>query len=395
TNRGINPTTSTDPNPTPTPTPTATPAPTSTATPAPTSTPTPVPTATPAPDAPAVSRWTAPTGVRVGTAATLDGTTSTGDGTLTCTWSFEDATGATVWETATGCKITKTFSIAETKYVRLTVVDADGDTNASLKSFAVDAAATPSPTPTATPSPTPTATPSPTPTATPSPTPTATPSPTATPTPPATLAPADLVASYGFDEASGTSVLDDSGKSNAGSISGGAARVSTGKHGQAIRFDGVNDQVVVKDSASLDLTTAMTLEAWVKPSALGSTWRTAVLKENGNGLAYALYANDDRGKAVGYAHTSLDYDATGSALALNAWTHIAVTYDGSTLRYFVNGVQAGSRALSGTMATGTGALKLGGNDVWGEWFKGDVDDVRVWRKPLTAAQIAADMNVDA
>ena len=68
---------------------------------------------------------------------TLDATASTGDGTLTCTWRFENQAGSMVWETATGCRLTKTFTTADTKYVRLTVRDADGDTNESRKSFVV------------------------------------------------------------------------------------------------------------------------------------------------------------------------------------------------------------------------------------------------------------------
>ena len=79
----------------------------------------------------------ATTNVRVGKSVTLDGTRSTGDGTLTCTWSFQNQDGSTVWETATGCKLTKAFQNADTKYVTLTVKDADGDTNASTQSFAV------------------------------------------------------------------------------------------------------------------------------------------------------------------------------------------------------------------------------------------------------------------
>ena len=95
--------------------------------------------------------------------STLDGTRSTGDGPLTCIWTFEDADGATVWETIAGCKLSKTFQAVDTKYVKLTVTDADGDTDSSKQSFAVgeragpdaDAAPTPSPTPTPTPAPTP------------------------------------------------------------------------------------------------------------------------------------------------------------------------------------------------------------------------------------------------
>ena len=55
----------------------------------------------------------------------------------------------------------------------------------------------------------------------------------------------------------------------------------------------MNDIVNVADSASLDLTNRATLEAWVNPNALGSAWRTALLKEQPGQLVYALYANND------------------------------------------------------------------------------------------------------
>ena len=70
--------------------------------------------------------------VTTGTPVTLDGTRSTGNGPLTCTWSFENNNGSIIWETLTGCKLVKTFKYADTKYVNLIVRDADGDTN-SLK----------------------------------------------------------------------------------------------------------------------------------------------------------------------------------------------------------------------------------------------------------------------
>lgn len=137
--------------------------------PAPSPTPTPTPTGTPV-DHPAVATWDAPSGAIIGTPVSLDGSASTGDSPLTCLWGFENSDATTVYETAPGCSITKTFSNPDTKYVRLTVTDADGDTANTLKAFDVG----PSPTPTPTPTPSTTPTPTPTPTATP----------TATPTPP-------------------------------------------------------------------------------------------------------------------------------------------------------------------------------------------------------------------
>src|SRR5688572_10053278 len=135
-----------------------------------------------------------------------------------------------------------------------------------------------------------------------------------------TAAPAGLVAAYAFDEATGSTVVDTSGNANTGTISG-ATRVAGGKYGGALSFDGVNDLVTVADAASLDLTGGMTLEAWVRPSSLGSSWRTAVLKERAGGLAYALYPHTGGQGPSGHVFTGTTEPRArlGSALAANAW----------------------------------------------------------------------------
>ena len=86
-----------------------------------------------------------------------------------------------------------------------------------------------------------------------------------------------LVAAYSFDSGSGSVLSDVSGNRRNGTISG-AVWTSAGRSGGALSFDGVNDLVTVADAASLDLTKGMTLEAWVRPTAMGS-WRTVVTKE--------------------------------------------------------------------------------------------------------------------
>ena len=210
-----------------------------------------------------------------------------------------------------------------------------------------------------------------------------------------------LVLALNFNELSGATALDASGNNLNGTVLG-ATRVE-GRFGGALSFDGVNDWVTVTDTTGspLDLTAGMTLEAWVKPDALNG-WDTALLKERGaNLMSYGLYAHDGAPLAGGVAAPA-GYIRTGSAdqairntapLAVGEWSHLAMTYDGATMRIYVNGVQVASRAQSGAIAVGNGALRIGGNNSFaGEFFRGLIDEVRVYNRALSAAEITQDMN---
>jgi len=205
---------------------------------------------------------------------------------------------------------------------------------------------------------------------------------------------AGLVAAYGFDETSGLQVLDASGNGNHGTISN-AARTTTAKFGRALSFSGSNSLVTVSDSNSLDLTGAMTLSAWAYPTTSVSGWKTLMLKERIGGLAYSLYANSDVARpnstlSIGSSDRQL---TAGSRLPSNAWTHLAATYNGATQRLYVNGVQVGSRAQTGTLNVSANPLRIGGNTVWAnEYFRGLIDEVRVYNRALSQAEIAAVSN---
>ena len=334
------------PNPTPTPTPEP---------PAPTPTPTPTPPPAPAPDtqAPSVPQgmaWTTigqtSIGLRWNTAS--DNVAVTGyriyrNGTLA-------GTTASTSYTVSGLTCGTSYTIA------LTAVDAAGNEShaAAATGTTITAACS-------------------------------------VPTPPATTG---LVGAWGFNEASGSTVADASGKGNLGSING-ATRTTTGKFGRGVSFDGVNDFVTIADSASLDLARGMTIEAWVNPTSTSGS-RTAVFKENraAGHQSYSLYATASSSKPAAEVATGGSYTTLNSSQTIpaNTWTHVAASFDGTTLRIYRNGVQVGSRALSGSLVSTGDPLKIGGNAVWSEWFKGQIDEVRVWNVARTASQVAADMN---
>jgi glucose/arabinose dehydrogenase/chitodextrinase len=199
--------------------------------------------------------------------------------------------------------------------------------------------------------------------------------------------PSSLVAAYSFDEGLGASAADASGNGNTGAI-GASTWVPTGKFSNALSFDGTSAFVSVQDSPSLDLTTAMTLEAWVYPTAGGNDWRDVVYKANDT---YYLESSSGTGAPVVGANFNGPLDGT-SALPLNAWSHLAGTYDGSTMRLYVNGIQVASRPDFGQISPSAGALSIGGDALYGQLFAGRIDEVRIYKTARTASEIQADMN---
>ena len=198
--------------------------------------------------------------------------------------------------------------------------------------------------------------------------------------------PSGLVAAYAFDEGSGTTVADASGNGHNGTISN-ATWAATGKFGKALQFNGGNALVSVPNAAQLQLSTGMTLEAWVNPSAVNSSWRDVIYKGNDNYYLEATSTNaskPDAGMIAGGSYA----DAFGtSALAANTWSYLTETYDGSTLKLYVNGTQVASVAHTGAIASSTNPLQIGGDTIYGQYFAGLIDEVRVYNVALTAAQI--------
>ena len=71
--------------------------------------------------------------------------------------------------------------------------------------------------------------------------------------------------------------------------------------------------------------------------------------------------------------------------------YLVETYDGSTLRFYVNGAQVSSVARTGSILTSTNPLQIGSDSIYGQYFNGLIDEVRIYNTALSAAQIQTDM----
>lgn len=201
-----------------------------------------------------------------------------------------------------------------------------------------------------------------------------------------------LVAAFAFDEMRGSVAADASGNGHTATIEN-ARWLENGRFGSALLFNGSDAKLTVKDSQALHLTTAMTLEAWVKPQVVDETPRDIIFKGSQSGPSYALMASSGAsGRPVsGVKIDDTDILAGGRAgLAKNAWTHLATTYDGETLRFYVNGRETSNQAQSGGLASSTGNLEIGGDSFNGNFFRGVIDEVRIYNRAMSAEEIMAD-----
>jgi hypothetical protein len=199
-----------------------------------------------------------------------------------------------------------------------------------------------------------------------------------------------IVGAYGFDYDSGTTVVDDSGHAANGTTAGNPTWSTAGRNGRALSLDGVDDSVGMGWLGNF-ARLGFTIEAWVKPASakkdvgIVGSWRSS---DGGGPMLWIDHVEGHAQVTAGAgAATYLDSQRT---LTTGAWQHVAATFDGSSLRYFIDGTEVASRTFLGTVPNPT--LWQIGNyaESGGHQFHGLLDDVRIYKRPLTAAEIATD-----
>jgi hypothetical protein len=199
------------------------------------------------------------------------------------------------------------------------------------------------------------------------------------------------VAAYSFDEGEGTSAEDVTGNGHTATIEG--ASWTRGRYGSALKFDGENDCLTVPESSELNFSEEFTLESWVKPE--GELKHDPVIFKEGEGFpSYALgigIPHSDKAEGVigqeGKGHQNL---YSSESLEAKVWSHLALTYDGAKLRLYVNGELVSSEAVENVDSGSAGPLTIGCDALYGAHFKGKIDELRVYDRVLSSAEVAAD-----
>ncbi len=209
---------------------------------------------------------------------------------------------------------------------------------------------------------------------------------------------AGMVAYYRMNEGSGTATVNSC--TNSAGIDGTlinapawvASPVQYGDN--AISFDGSNDMVNIPDDNSLDITSAITLEAWCY--AIKNTGIQNVISKSSNTQNNGyIFPRTDNGwnSVVLYFHIAGGWRTLSAPYpSLNTWHHLAATYDGAIIRLYINGVLAASLPQTGTITTNSNVLGLGNQSGYAEYFGGYADEIRIWNIARTQTEIQSNMN---
>jgi len=176
-----------------------------------------------------------------------------------------------------------------------------------------------------------------------------------------------------------------------------ASRFTNGMVGTAFGFDGVSDAVRVSTRPAFQVTTGLTAEAWVYPTSRGTfhdiLTRWGALGSNDRSFGLSL-------DPLGRPYLAISFDGfdcsppcmarSGNPVPLNAWTHVAGTYDGTYIRLYVNGALAAETYQPGSLWPGNNDLVIGG-EVDGTQlaspFAGLIDEPTLYNRALTPEEI--------
>lgn len=204
-----------------------------------------------------------------------------------------------------------------------------------------------------------------------------------------------LVAHWPLDEATGTTTYDS--VANLAARLEGRATWTTGRFKGAVQLDGSTGYLA---PPALDVMgTGLTLAAWVNVTNYpGSTEQRIISKATGTDEAtqyWSLSQVKQSGRnllrfRLRTGSTTTTLIASTGELPTRKWFHAVATYDGSTMRLYLDGQEVGRLAKTGTVASNASVpLNIGRNPSGSHYLRGALDDVRIYNRGLSAAEVAS------
>jgi hypothetical protein len=193
-----------------------------------------------------------------------------------------------------------------------------------------------------------------------------------------------LVGYWKFEEGTGTTAYDSSGKNNHGTIYG--TTWTDGKLGKGLNFTKLSDYVEVNDSPSLDLTDHLTITAWIKPHAYPDYWPKIAGKGDGNTSSYWLGFTG--GSVILTLGNGAGYCEAYHPFVLDEWAYVAATWDGTTMHIYINGKDEEDTNYTGTLTPNEHPLIIGSRDNgYNDYFNGTIDEVKIYNRALSGDEI--------
>lgn len=161
-----------------------------------------------------------------------------------------------------------------------------------------------------------------------------------------------------------------------------------GKIGNALQMVDATSAADVAESTVIDVTTALTVEGWIKPTALpGAGLRMGMIDNDAQWGIFLLEGGNMRCTVPNAAAQ------TTGTIALNEWNHVACTFDGTTTRLYVRGVLEGQGTGATMLSTaGTTGLSIAANNPpgSGDRLAGMIDELRLMAVARTATEVCQD-----
>lgn len=163
--------------------------------------------------------------------------------------------------------------------------------------------------------------------------------------------------------------------------------VKTFSLNNALNFDGVDDRITITDNAAFDFSSGFTAEAWINPDVLSTQTYLSKYGDNSQETFAFILKSSGRIEFTITTNGSTDqYFESSFTIAAGEWSHVALTFDGTIMKAYINGTAAGTKNVSGTMFDSTAPIEIGARDN-NYFFNGSIDEVRIWTRTLTATEI--------